>query len=175
MNSAVTAPADFSAAKIELACEVLRSFGGLRFSATGWSMLPTILPGDTLVVERVSGDQVKVGEVVLVGRDGRLCAHRVISPEDNSGNPHRHWITQGDSMPMPDPPVSESQLLGRVNYVIRDGKCVAVSAKASVAARLTGKIARRSFLAARALVYLHRAVPISRKSETSESVLQSQG
>jgi hypothetical protein len=134
-------------------------------------MLPAIWPGDTLVVERVSGDQVKIGEVVLVGRNGRLCAHRVISREEDSENPHRHWITQGDSMPMPDPPVKENELLGRVNYVIRAGRCVAVSAKLSVAAKLTGKIARRSFLAARALVYLHRAVPVSGKSETRESIL----
>jgi hypothetical protein len=158
--------------KCELACEVLRTFGGLRFSATGWSMLPAIWPGDTLIVERVSGDQVAAGEVVLVGRDGRLCAHRIISREENSGSPH--WITQGDSMPMPDPPVKENELLGRVNYVIRDGKCVAVPAKLSVAAKLTGKIARHSFLAARALVYLHRAVP-SGKSETMESDLRCQG
>jgi signal peptidase I len=170
-SRAVIAAGYAHALKCDLACEVLRSFGGLRFSATGWSMLPAIWPGDTLVVERVSGDQVKIGEVVLVGRNGRLCAHRVISREEDSENPHRHWITQGDSMPMPDPPVKENELLGRVNYVIRAGRCVAVSAKLSVAAKLTGKIARRSFLAARALVYLHRAVPVSGKSETRESIL----
>jgi signal peptidase I len=136
-------------------------------------MLPAIWPGDTLVVERVNADQVKAGEVVLVGRNGRLCAHRVISRKEDSGT--SHWITQGDSMPMPDPPVSESELLGRVNYVIRAGRCVAVPAKPSVAAKLTAKIAQRSFLAARALVYLNRAVPISGKSETRESVLRCQG
>jgi signal peptidase len=175
MSSLDATAGDSQALKCELACEVLRSFGSLRFSATGWSMLPAIWPGDTLMVERVSGDQVNIGEVVLVGRDGRLCAHRVVSREENSGSPHRYWITQGDSMPMPDPPVKESELLGRVNYVIRAGKCVAVSAKLSVSAKLTAKIVRRSFLAARALVYLHRAVPISGKSETRESVLQCQG
>jgi hypothetical protein len=135
-------------------------------------MLPTIWPGDTLVVERLCADQVKAGEVVLVGRNGRLCAHRVISREENSGHPL--WITQGDAMPNPDPPVNESELLGRVNYVIRDGRCVAMRSKSSVAAKLTTKIVRRSFLAARALVYLHRTIPISAKSETRESVLQSQ-
>jgi signal peptidase I len=180
MSSLDPIAADSRAAKCELACEVLRSFGGLRFSATGWSMLPAIFPGDTLVVERVSGDQVKVGQVVLVGRDGRLCAHRVVSreivsKEEDSGNPHRRWITQGDAMPIPDPPVKENELLGRVNYVIRAGRCVAVPTELSLAAKLTGKIARRSFFAARALVYLHRAVPISGKSETRESVQHCQG
>jgi signal peptidase I len=165
--------ADAHRLKCELACEVLRSFGSLRFSATGWSMLPAIWPSDTLVVERVSADQVKVGEVVLVRRNGRLCAHRIVSREENSGSPD--WITQGDAMPMPDPPVKESELLGRVNYVIRDGRCVAMRSKSSVAAKLTTKVVRRSFIAARALVYLHRTIPISAKSETRESVLQCQG
>jgi hypothetical protein len=172
MSSLDATATDSQALKCELACEVLRSFGGLRFSATGWSMLPAIWPGDTLMVERVSGDQVNIGEVVLVGRDGRLCAHRVISREENSGRPN--WTTQGDAMPKPDSPVNESELLGRVNYVIRDGRCVAMRSKSGVAAKLTTKVVRRSFLAARALVYLHRTIPISAKSETRESVLQSQ-
>ena len=75
-----SAPAETAAAvKCDLASEVLRSFGTLRFAATGWSMLPTIWPGDTLVVERINLDQIQVGEVVLVGRDSRLCAHRLVS------------------------------------------------------------------------------------------------
>jgi hypothetical protein len=159
MSSLNANAADSQALKCELACEVLRSFGSLRFSATGWSMLPAIFPGDTLMVERVSGDQVNIGEVVLIGRNGRLCAHRIISREENAGRPH--WITQGDSMPMPDPPVKENELLGRVNYVIRDGKCVAVSAEPSIAGKVTTKVLRHSFLAARAFVYLHRTAPMS--------------
>ena len=176
MSEDRSVPTDIaSAVKCDLATDFLRSFGSLRFRATGWSMLPAIWPGDTLVVERVSRDQIQVGEVVLVGRDGRLCAHRVVSRGENSRNPHRHWITQGDAMPKPDPPVKEGELLGRVNYVIRAGKCVAVNLELSVAAKMTTKVVRRSFLAARALVYLNRAVPISGKSETRESVLRCQG
>ena len=61
-----------STLKCELAAEVLRSFGTLRFAATGWSMLPSVWPGETLVVERVQPDQVHIGDLVLVGREGRL-------------------------------------------------------------------------------------------------------
>ena len=42
--------------KCELAAEVLRSFGTLRFAATGWSMLPSVWPGETLVVDRIEPD-----------------------------------------------------------------------------------------------------------------------
>jgi signal peptidase I len=159
--------ADHAAVKRDLACEVLRSFGRLRFAATGWSMLPTVWPGETLVVERVSPDQVHVGDVVLVGREGRLCAHRVVSRGD-SGGPH--WITQGDAMPTPDRPVLESELLGRVGYVIRAGRLTPVPTELGMVENLIAKIVRRSVPAARALVYLHDVVCTSEKSAPEESV-----
>jgi len=142
--------------KCELAGEVLRSFGSLRFAATGWSMLPTVWPEDTLVVERITSDRVRVGDIVLVGRGGRLCAHRLASKAESSGK--AFWITQGDAMPAPDRPVSEDELLGRVVYLIRAGKLMAVPTRLSVAERVTAKIVRRSVPAVRALVYLRRVV-----------------
>ncbi len=152
-----------SAVKCELASEVLRSFGKLRFAATGWSMLPSVFPGETLVVERISAGEPQVGDVVLVGREGRLCAHRVVSIAWDSENPR--WITQGDGMAAPDRPVLAHELLGRVAYLIRAGKCVPVPAELSVVENLIAKIVRRSLPAARALVYLHRA------SQSSQELL----
>jgi signal peptidase I len=163
MSEDRSVPADIAAAvKCDLAGDVLRSFGSLRFQATGWSMLPSIWPGDTLVVERVGCDQVQLGEVVLVGRDGRLCAHRVVSRAESSGSPQ--WTTQGDAMPAPDRPVIEPELLGRVSHLIRAGNCIAVAAELSVAAKLMAKIVRRCLPAVRALVYLHRMVEASEES-----------
>jgi hypothetical protein len=162
------APEIAAAVKCDLAAEVLRSFGSLRFRATGWSMLPAIWPGDTLVVERVGSDQARVGEVVLVGRDGRLCAHRVVSRAERFGSPQ--WTTQGDAMPAPDRVVIEAELLGRVSHLIRGGNCIAVAAEFSVVAKLMAKIVRRSVPAARALVYLHRMA-----QALEESVLPCQG
>jgi signal peptidase I len=150
------------ALKCELAGEVLRSFGSLRFKATGWSMLPSVWPGDTLVVERVRLDQVRAGAVILVGRDGRLCAHRVISVVEGCGS--ARWITQGDANSAPDRPVSEDELMGRVHYLIRAGKLVPVPAELSLVDQLVATIVRRSKTAARALVYLHRAVETPKES-----------
>lgn len=157
-----------AAVKYELASEVLRSFGSLRFAATGWSMLPSVWPGETLAVQRVRADQVSVGDIVLVGRDRRLCAHRVISITENSGE--KRYRTQGDAMPMPDSPVIESELLGRVAYLIRAGKLVAVPRELTVVKSLIARIVRRSVPAARALVYLHR-----RFRTPVETVLPCQG
>lgn len=148
--------------KCELACEVLRSSGNLRLCVTGWSMLPTIWPGDTLIVERASPDQIHVGEVVLIGRDGRLCAHRVVSKPDDSR--YTRWITRGDAMSAPDRPVLQNELLGRVAYLIRAGRLIAVPAELSMVRNLTAKIVQRSVPAGRALVYLHRMVQAPEKS-----------
>jgi signal peptidase I len=156
-----------AALKCDLASEVLRSFGNLRFAATGWSMLPAVWPGDTLVVERVSPDQVRVGNVVLVGREGRLCAHRVVSKAESFGS--ALWITQGDAMCAPDPPVIENELLGRVSYLIRAGKLIDVPTELSAVERLAAKIVRRSVPAARALVYLRCMVHIPEKLASGKS------
>jgi len=138
-----------AAVKCDLASEVLQTFGELRFAATGWSMLPTIWPGDTLVVERVSPDQVKVGEVVLVGRDRRLCAHRVVSRVE------QHFVTQGDGMSAADRPVSENELLGRVAFLIRAGRVIVLPAELRGGAKVVAEVVRRSGPVARALVYVH--------------------
>ena len=162
-----------NALKCELAGEVLRSFGPARFPAIGWSMLPAIWPGDTLVVERVMHDQVRTGDVVVVGRQGKLCAHRVIGKAGDAENPQ--WITQGDALPAPDRPVAKNELLGRVSYLIRAGRLIQVPAKLNLGERLTARIVRRSVPAARALVFLHRMVRIPKRSAAEESVLPCQG
>jgi hypothetical protein len=141
-------------AKWDLGREVLCSFGELRFAATGWSMLPSIWPGETLVVECVSPEQICIGDVILTEREGGLRAHRVISMARGAQN--RQWTTQGDALSVPDPPVNETELLGRVAYLIRDGKCMTVPAQLSTVESLLAKIVQRSVPAARALVYLNR-------------------
>jgi signal peptidase I len=154
--------------KCELAAEVLRSSGKLRLGVTGCSMLPTVWPGDTLVVERVSPDQIRIGDVVVIARDGKLCEHRVVSIPEEAGN--RRWITRGDALPVPDRPVLESELLGRASYLIRAGKLIAVPAELNVVEQLIAKILQNSAPAARALVYLHRKAHIPEKSAPGESV-----
>ena len=141
-------------AKCELAVEVLRSSGSVRFAATGWSMVPSIWPGETLVVERIAPEEICVGDVVVVGRSSALIAHRVISIAGIAED--LRWITQGDALSLPDSPVSEPDLLGRVAYLIRDGKCVPVPAELSVIQNVLARIVRRSVPATRALVYLNR-------------------
>ncbi len=106
------------------------------------------------MVDRVGQDQVRIGDVVLVGREGRLCAHRIIGTSGGRDNPQ--WITQGDALPKPDRPVAGTELLGRVTYLIREGRLIPVPAELSAMKSLVARVILRSIPAARALVYLHR-------------------
>jgi hypothetical protein len=151
------------AVKCDLAVEVLRSYGVLLFAATGWSMLPTIFPGDLLAVERFAdmsekgqtrASQIKLGDVILARRADKLCAHRVVAAPAE-GSPAA-WITQGDAMAVADPPVHRNELLGRVVSVTRNGRRRALRAKLNVLDNLIAAIVRRSFFAARVLMYLHK-------------------
>src|SRR5262249_44335814 len=136
--------------KCELATEVLSSFGRLRLEVTGWSMLPTIHPGDTLLIDKTAGEQVAEGDIVLFSRDRRLFAHRTIKKEDGLA-----IITQGDGMARPDPPVPGSDVLGKVSYIVRDGKLIQPTERMSVPARALAQLIRRSETAARITVRIH--------------------
>jgi len=120
MSSSGSGLDDVEAIKCELACEVLRCSGRLRFGATGWSMLPTVWPGDTLLIERASSESVSEGDIVLFGRDRRLFAHRVVAKHNNLDD--QTILTQGDGMIDPDEPVRHAELLGKVSSIVRNGK-----------------------------------------------------
>jgi len=135
------------AAKCELAGEVLRAWGTLRLRVTGWSMLPAVWPGDTLVVESASIGEVREGDIVLCGRNRRVCAHRVVKKLDRST-----FLTRGDAMRQPDPVVHSQELLGRVSHIVRDGKRAAVRRRRGIPERAIATIVRHSPTAARVLV-----------------------
>jgi len=136
--------------KCELASEVLRSTGMLRLQVTGWSMLPAVWPGDQLVIQRAGSKDVTNGDIVLFGRDRRLFAHRVVSvsPEDSG------ILTRGDSMPAPDPIVREDELLGKVSFIVRNGKCIAPR-QPRRSQRAIAALIRSSNVAARVVVGVH--------------------
>jgi signal peptidase I len=133
------------AVKCELAAAVLRSEGNLRLQVTGWSMLPAVFPGDVLVINRSKTNSLSKGDIVLVERERRLFAHRLMKRNEN----HRGVWTQGDAMATPDPMVPESDILGTVSYIIRNGRCIRPRKTQSVSERAIAALVRRSSLAAR--------------------------
>jgi len=138
-------------AKCELAAEVLRSSGRLRLGVTGWSMFPSIRPGDALLIELSNHHDVVSGDIVLFFREHRLFAHRAV------GRNHDDWriLTRGDAMPIEDPPVNEAELLGKVTLIWRGGKCTEPAKSLGAFEGVVADIVGRFELAARLVVVLY--------------------
>lgn len=149
------------ALKCDLASEVLRASGKLRLGVTGWSMLPTVWPGDTLIIERAGFDEVCAGNLVLFGRVRRLFVHRVIAKTANAAEPE--ILTQGDGMPCPDEAVKPPELLGRVCFILRRGRRFKPTQNLGFRERILAALVRRSYWAARIFVDFH----VVRQQETS--------
>src|SRR5579863_3842424 len=110
------------ALQCDLAADALRASGRLRLRVNGWSMLPSVWPGDTLLVECADDSAVREGDIVLFGRDRRLFAHRVLTKSPAPGG--STIATRGDAMPQPDPPISSHELVGKVAFIARNGKLI---------------------------------------------------
>jgi len=137
--------------KCEVAAEVLRYTGQLRLRVTGWSMLPAILPGDTLVLESAISDGVCEGDIVLFHRERRFFVHRVIGKARDK----RELFTRGDAMPQADAAVGHHELLGRVSCIVRNGESIAPSRRRTWPQRALTAVLQRSKTAARVVVAAH--------------------
>jgi signal peptidase I len=107
---------------LALAEEVLRASGELHFVAQGSSMVPSIFPGDVLVVRREAIGKISCNDIVLFSQGGRWFAHRVIHIPNEGARPS--FITRGDALPADDPPVTEHEFLGQVAALDRGRRLV---------------------------------------------------
>jgi hypothetical protein len=78
-------------------------------------MVPSILPGDLISIQRAGLSEISIGEIVLYSRDERLFAHRVMARAGSHDDPR--LITRGDRLSYTDPLVSSLELLGRVTSI----------------------------------------------------------
>jgi signal peptidase I len=135
--------------KCELASESLRVSGILRLKVSGWSMLPTIWPGDMLIISRLDGRELFPGEIALYQREGRFIIHRVLSTISGGLN---HVLTRGDAMLQHDAPVPSDDLLGKVDFILRNGRKIEPSRKLRLAQCAVAGLAQRSEVGARVIV-----------------------
>jgi len=143
---------DANAVKCELAGEVLRSSGTLRLRVMGWSMLPAVWPGDTVVVKHVESSAVSAGDIVLFSRNRRFFVHRVVATEATAD---AAIIARGDAMSHADPPVAARDLLGKVSCILRIGKCIEPRKTPRFSERAVAALVRNSEIAARVVVGVH--------------------
>jgi len=91
----------------------------LSVVATG-SMRPTLNRGDLIVVRGVSGEDVKVRDIIAfkIPSEREPIVHRVVSKFRKDGK--YYFVTKGDNNPSIDwfSPIPEDYLLGKVTMVI---------------------------------------------------------
>ena len=141
------------ARKCELVDEVLRSFGTVRLKVTGCSMLPSVWPGDTLIIERRDVQEVAVGDILLYRRKTGLVAHRVVSAHDSQG---RSRIgVRGDAFPGQGELLFRSEILGTVSQIVRGKKSIILPSPLKYPHRLMGILTWHSDSFARLAFYVH--------------------
>jgi hypothetical protein len=136
------------AVKRNLVADVVRSFGRVRLKVTGTSMLPSVWPGDILIVSQCNAADLSPGQIVLCYRNHELVAHRLVGKRDNC------LMTRGDSLLWKDRPFRDDEVLGEVISILRDGRWVDPSPAWWHGAGCW--ILRRSQLSARVLLGLKR-------------------
>jgi signal peptidase len=150
MISSIHTEPGVAALKCELAADVLQSCGELHLRASGWSMLPAIWPGDLLIIRRRQNQEVATGDVVVFGRGTRLVAHRVVEKKENGFG--TTILTRGDAVSLPDSPLSESELLGKLVFIVRNGKRILPGRQLPACSRVVVAVLRRCEFAARVLM-----------------------
>jgi signal peptidase I len=131
--------------RCELVAESLRICGVLRLKVTGWSMLPTIWPGDILVISPAQHHKIVPGEIAVYRHNGRVIAHRVIATKSKV-------ITQGDGVRHADVPVARHDLLGKVDFILRNGKKLEPPRQLRATQRAVAGLVRHSSVGARVIV-----------------------
>lgn len=101
---------------LELSADALASGEGLRLRVNGLSMRPLLQPEDVIWVEAVAEQDLDIGDIVLVRRPADFVTHRLVERTSQG------WIAKGDNLPMPDPPVAGTDILGRVTALERGGR-----------------------------------------------------
>lgn len=84
---------------------ILGAFAGVRIVLFGTgSMSPTMPEGTAAIAREIPASEIRVGDVITVGREGRLpVTHRVVSIESVAGSPSaRSIVMRGDANPTND-------------------------------------------------------------------------
>ncbi len=136
--------------KQSLLLEALREHGSCRFQVSGSSMLPTLWPGDLVLIRRSPLTQLGPGDIVLHEADGRFFLHRLLRLR--TAGDRIHLVTRGDAMPQQDPPFSTDHLLGVLAAVRRGSEWVPMPRRMSATERVVAALARRSTLFSRLLL-----------------------
>jgi signal peptidase len=142
----------------DLIADVVRAQGTVHLKVAGSSMVPTLWPGDLVTVGRCEPSELQTGSLIVFRQDERLIVHRLM-----------HWeggcvVARGDASSRFDRPAPASDVIGRVESILRDGRIVAT--RLSFWQSMTGMLLRRSQRAAQ--LYM-RVVDKARRFQVPEA------
>lgn len=104
-------------ASLELG-RILADHGRVAFRAQGTCMFPCVQPGDLLTIESRPIEQVHLGDIVVLRRNGMLFGHRVIAKEIRDGKPYVETRPDRSSQGSDGPSYSED-VLGVITSIER--------------------------------------------------------
>jgi len=94
---------------------------------SGISMRPTLISGDTIIIQPTSWRDISPGEIIAFTSGEGVVAHRLIMVENRNGS--IKLLTRGDAFYQDDPLISDDQVIGKVVCVIRQGRILAPQVK----------------------------------------------
>ena len=88
----------------------------VRFWVISNSMKPLLQIGDAAIVEAVTFNELKIGDVIVVQRKDDYLTHRLIYKSQ------KKWLTKGDNNLMPDHSAQTDKIAGKVIQIRRSEK-----------------------------------------------------
>jgi len=130
----------------DLANELVAAGASFRFTARGGSMYPFVREGDVLQVAPASFCELGIGDIVFYRSGDRLLAHRVIGFVSEADQVRIR--ARGDGFLQEDPPVSASELVGRIETIYRPwrGKECVIRLDRGITRGLGVLVARNTFV-----------------------------
>ncbi len=102
--------------------EELETHGGFIFTNEGNSMQPLIRPGrDVLEITARPDGRLKKYDIVLYRQEGRYILHRILRVRE------KDYVIAGDNNSFLEYGVTDSQIIGVLSGLTRDGKRVELS------------------------------------------------
>jgi signal peptidase I len=109
-------------ALIETLLGLLEKGNVAELTATGYSMFPTLRPGDRALLKPLINTQLpQPGSIIVTRQKDTFVMHRLVGILDD-GSDNTLFITRGDSMTEEDPPWKKEQIIGVVESLVRNDK-----------------------------------------------------
>ena len=128
-QSGMISEAHLQSACCDLVADIARNQGQVQLKVAGASMVPTLWPGDLVTVRSCDLSELQPGSIVVFRQNERLVTHRLMRVDfarwvDSTHGADGCLVTRGDARSRCDKPVKASEVLGRVESAMRNGRPV---------------------------------------------------